>query len=271
MTGKKHEPDLLLFSSKQRSVQFNFCSKKIWTNEEWWLELEKLKIDDSGVLMVMAYLNMLEPPIGLSVNDMIVKLGTVADLVSIHPGYQDEFPKEVPGPPEFRALAGELHLLDQESANKDRLKMALKAEKHFESATALTLFGQFAVMKAIKYKDMSYIERIGLDRKLKQTGKKALHHGPIGAPDPFAAKHGPDSGSLLFKVGKQKGAAHYDIWSCLGDPNNQDSWSLAATFLNTRNMRIDGLEPGKVYFFRVRCLGATGFGPWSSIIKIMVI
>jgi hypothetical protein len=233
--------------------------------------VSKIKIDNLEAFMVMAYLNMLEPTIGLGVNDMIVKLGTVADLVSIHPGYQDEFPKEVPGPPDFRVLAGELHLLDQESINKDRLKMALKAEKLFESATALTLFGQFAVMKAIKYKDMSYIDRIGLDRKIKHTGKKAIHHGPIGAPGQFAAKHGPDSGSILFKVGKQNGAAHYDIWSCLGDPNNEDSWSLAATFLNTRNMRIDGLEPGKVYMFRVRCLGATGFGPWSSIIKIMVI
>lgn len=221
--------------------------------------------------MVMAYLNMLEPTIHLSTNDMIVKLGTVADLVSLHPGYQEEFPKEVPGPPELRILAGELHQLDQESVNKDRLKMAQKAEKHQESAIALTLFGQFAVMKAIKYKDMSYLDGIGLDRKKKHNGNKAVHHGPIGAPDPFAARHGSDSGSVFFKVGKQKGAAHYDIWSCLGEPNNEDSWSLAATFLNTRNMRIDGLEPGKVYFFRVRCLGATGFGPWSSIIKIMVV
>ena len=68
-----------------------------------------------------------------------------------------------------------------------------------------------------------------------------------------------------------KGAAHYDVYYCLGDPNDEASWYLAATFVNTRDTRITGLEPGKMYLFRVHCLGADGFGPWSNVIKIMVI
>ena len=210
--------------------------------------------------------------IGLSTNDMIVKLGTTADLVSVHQGYQDKLPDEVSGPPQFRVLAEELRQTDLDAVNKDRLKIIKRDEKHQESAVALAIFGQFAVMKATKHKDTSYIDNIGYDRKKKGIGNKTTNHGPLGAPRTFSVKHEPDnSGSLLFKVAKVTGAAHYDIQLCLGDPINEDSWSLAATFVNTRNMRIAGLEPGKVYMFRVRCLGAAGFGPWSNVIKIMVI
>jgi hypothetical protein len=221
--------------------------------------------------MTIPELDLLEYNVsGLGINDMVVKLGTVADLVSAHAGYQN-LPDEVPGPPQFRALAGELHQADQDAVNKDRLKLALRAEKHKDSAVSLTMFGQFAVMRAIKNKDTSYLDNIGFERKKKNVKNKTAHNGPLGAPGSFAVLHGPVSGSVVFRVGRLAGAAHYDVHSCLGDPNNEDSWSLAATFVNTRNMRIDGLEPGKVYQFRVRCLGASGFGPWSNIVKIIVI
>ena len=222
--------------------------------------------------MTIPPLDLLELNLNGSINDTVVRLVTVADLVSAHPGYQEKFPDEVPGPPRWRELAVELRQADQEAANKDHLKVALKVEKHQECVIALTIFAQFAVMKTIKYKDTSYIDNIGFDRKKKNAGNsKAMNHGPLGAPKTFSVRHGPESRSLVFKVSKLKGAAHYDIHLCLGDPNNEDSWSLAATFVNTRNMLIDGLEPGKVYMFRVRCLGPSGFGAWSNVIKIMVI
>ena len=223
--------------------------------------------------MTIATLDLLELKLtDLNINDMIVRLTTVADLVSAHQGYQDKFPDEVPGPPQFRVHAEELHQADQEAVNKDRLKLAKRAEKLLECAVSLTIFGQFAVMKAVKYNDTSYLDEIGLDRKIKKAkNSKAAFHGPLGAPDPFTVKHGPVSGSVLFKARKVKWAAHYDVYLCLGDPNNEESWSWATTFLNTRHMQLDGLEPGKVYMFRARCLGPDGFGVWSNIIKIMVV
>ena len=229
--------------------------------------------NDSEETMTLAALDLLELKLtDHNINDMIVRLSTVADLVSVHHGYQDKFPNEVPGPPEFRVHAEEVHQADLEAANKDRLKLARRAEKLQECAMSLTLFGQFAIMKAIKYNDTSYIDNIGLDRKVKKVkNAKATFHGPIGAPDPFSVKHGPNSGSVLFKARKVKWAAHYDVYYCLGDPNDEASWTLATTFLNTRNMLLEGLEPGKVYMFRARCLGPDGFGVWSNIIKIMVV
>jgi hypothetical protein len=208
---------------------------------------------------------------GLSVNDMVVKLGTVADLVEAHRGYQDKLPNEVPGPPEFRVLAVDLHQADQESTFKDRLKLAQRGAKFQDSVVALTIFGQFAVMKATKYKDTSYLDNLGFDRKKRNTGtNKATYQGPLGFPGTFSVKHGLASGSLLFKVGKIKGAALYEIFVCLGDPNDEGSWSLAASFLNTRQMQIDGLVLAKTYLFRMRALVSSGYGPWSNIVKIIV-
>lgn len=222
--------------------------------------------------MTIGPLDLLNFNMAGSVNDMVVKLGTVADLVTIHPGYQDPLPKEVSGPPEFRILAVDLHQLDQEAVNQDRLKRAQRLAKYMEAEVALVVFGQFAVMKAVKNNDTSFIDNIGFERKKKRSlPNRSANHGPVGAPEPCAVFHGPESGSVQFRFSRVKGAVSYDVYSCLGDPTNENSWTLAATFISTRSMRIDGLEPGKVYMFRVHCLGATGFGPWSNIIKIMVI
>ena len=145
-------------------------------------------------------------------------------------------------------------------------------EIQLESIISLQLFGQFAIMRAVSRKDMSYLDNIGIDRKKSSTaGKRSVFQGPIAAPQVFTVKHGPNSGTLSFKIGSVKWAAHYDVYACYGDPNDEASWKLAATFVNTRNTQISGLEPGKVPLFKVQCLGPEGFGPFSNIIKIMVL
>ena len=221
----------------------------------------------------MTELNLLDLNIGgKGVNDTIVTLNTVSSLVSVHKGYQDPIPVEVPGPPQFTVLSGELHQADLEAVNKDLLKMQIRDAKHVECLIALTIFGQYAVMKAIKYKDMSYIEGIGFEKAKKPGGnRKAKPEGPIGAPDHFTVGYGAISGTVIFKFGKVKGAAHYDVQVCYTDPNNEESWALAATFINTRHMQMGGYEPGKYCMFRVRCLGAAGYGPWTQVVKIMMI
>ena len=224
--------------------------------------------------MTVAQIDLLELSriTGLSINNLIVKLGTVAELVEAHQGYQDKLPEEVPGPPRMRALAQELHQADQAAINKDRAMLAKCKELQMESIICLQLFGQFAIMRAVSRKDMSYLDNIGIDRKkLNTANKRSAFHGPIAAPEVFSVKHGPNSGTLSFKIGSVKWAAHYDVYVCYGDPNNEAAWSLAATFVNTRNTQISGLEPGKVPLFKVQCLGPEGFGPFSNIIKIMVL
>jgi hypothetical protein len=208
---------------------------------------------------------------GLSINDLIVTLGTVADLVEAHKGYQDKLPDEVSGPAKLRTLAAELHQADQEAVNKDRLKLAKCKEKQLEAIISLQIFGQFAIMRAVSRRDTSYLDNIGIDRKKSPGSKRSIFQGPIGAPEVFTVKHGPNSGTLNFKIGSVKWAAHYDVYVCYGDPNDEASWKLAATFVNTRHTQIEGLVPGSVPLFRVRCLGPEGYGPWSNIIKIMVI
>jgi hypothetical protein len=222
--------------------------------------------------MTLAPMNLLKLNFSeLGTNDMVVMLGTVADQVEVHPGYQ-QLPDYVFGPIQFRALASELHQADQDAANRDNAKIALKNAKMLECAVALTAFGQFAIMKTLRHKDTSYIENIGFQRQNTNNRlKKTANQGPIGYSNPFSVRQEPVSGAVKFKAGKVPGAAHYDVYMCIGDPNNESCWILAATFINTRHMRIEGLQPGTIYHFRVRCLGANGYGPWSNIIKIMVV
>lgn len=207
----------------------------------------------------------------LPVNDTIVMLGTVAESVSVHPLYQESLPTEVAGAERLRELAAQLQRAQAEAANKDIVKVAALQQLHKESVVTLKVFGHFAIIRAIKHNDPSYMEHLGLPLKKRNSSNRATYHGAIGAPTSLSVKHGPDSGSVVLKVAKVQWAAHYDIELCQGDPTNEESWIHAGTFVNTRNMRIDGLEPGKIYMFRVRCLGPNGFGPYSTIVKIMVI
>ena len=110
-----------------------------------------------------------------------------------------------------------------------------------------------------------------MTKKPNTASKRSVFQGTIGAPQVFTVKHGPNSGTLSFKIGSVKWAAHYDVYICYGDQNSEAAWSLAATFVNTRNTQISGLEPGKVPLFRVQCLGPEGLGPFSNTSKIMVL
>jgi hypothetical protein len=217
------------------------------------------------------YFGKLDPGLkDITVNNLIILLITVADQLAKHPGYQTAFPPEVPDPEKIRAVAAMLQQAKNEAMNKDTAKLALQDEKHLEGKLVVKAITNWAEIKASCYNDVAYLHGLGIPMKdVRKRAKPAV--GPMAPPSVFEVRRAAESGGVLFKVGKVNAAAHYDIRFCLNDPTNEDSWSLPVTFLNTRNMRIDGLEPGKVYHFQIRVLEPTGFSAWSHTVKIMVV
>ena len=77
---------------------------------------------------------------------------------------------------------------------------------------------------------------------------------------------------MRFLLGRVTGAVTYIIQACQGDPNDEAAWVKEQHFTKIKGgVEVTGLEPGKVYYFRVRCLGHAGLGPWSTYVHIMVV
>ncbi|GFO60238.1 hypothetical protein GMST_25630 [Geomonas silvestris] len=207
---------------------------------------------------------------GIPVNDLIVLLGTMGSHIKAHEMYQEPFIEGVLNGDGFIDLSWKLQQAQDDAATKDTGKRAYLEQFIQECIVNIRIFVNYAEIRAARHKDQRYLEGLGLKKKEKKKNSRSSY-GPLGATERFVVKHGPVSGSLIFQIAKVLAAVHYDLEMCFGDPNNEADWHAAGTFLNTRNVRLDGLEPGKVYYFRVRVFGPGGFGPWSNVIKIMAV
>lgn len=93
----------------------------------------------------------------------------------------------------------------------------------------------------------------------------------LTSPDTPRAQHGQNSGEMSLKTKPVKGAKSYDISCCIGDPSVEANWRHCGTGTKAMHLLVTGLIPGTVYWFRVRAVGANGYGPWSQIVSLMCI
>jgi len=207
----------------------------------------------------------------MGVNDLIVFLAMFGNHIVHHADYQDPFWEEAPDGHHFINLSALLQAAQEEAAGKDINKLAKLEELCQTCIIDIKRFVNYAEMRAARHRDQRYLDGLGLKRKEPRRRNSRSALGPVGAPERFSVKHGPVSGSVIFQVSKVVGAAHYDLEYCVGDPNIETDWMAGNTFLNTRSIRQDNLQPAKLHYFRIRCLGPGGFGPWSNVIRIIVV
>jgi phosphodiesterase/alkaline phosphatase D-like protein len=124
------------------------------------------------------------------------------------------------------------------------------------------------VITYLATKDPSVLANLGIAPK--KPASKIANQASVTAPK-AKATHGKVTGSVVLKSDKVAGSASMEVQFCQGDPLQEGSWSAGEHFPHCSHMEIRGLEPGKMYYFRVRCLGNDGHGPWSAIISLMVI
>lgn len=198
------------------------------------------------------------------------KIITIADAIAVHPGFQEPFPAAVPTPKELKDLATQYHALVNAAQSGDRNKIAERDALRPKTELNAALTVQWAVIRSLRENNPGLIANIGVEQKKRVTTRN-LHPGLVSAPVNIAARHGQVSGTIALYVGKVQGAVTYEVQICQGDPTQEQSWSDAAKSAHCRNIEIKGLEPGKMYNFRVRCFGSSGHGPWSHVVSLMAL
>jgi hypothetical protein len=77
--------------------------------------------------------------------------------------------------------------------------------------------------------------------------------------------------NIVARGSAVKGAKCYEIWICEGDPLTESNWRHLITSGCVNHIEINGLTPGKLYYFRIRAVGSHTTGPWSNFISMMAI
>ena len=93
--------------------------------------------------------------------------------------------------------------------------------------------------------------------------KAAEPVGPLPAPENLRVTFSKFSGQLDLAWDRVPGRMFYEGQWNQADPGVEDDWKGLVN-LSDNTYTVKGLTPGKLYYFRVRGVGAAGPGPWSD-------
>ena len=202
--------------------------------------------------------------------ELALRVITFADALSVHPGFQEPFPPTVPDSKELKETGIHYNALATAVSSGDHSKMPERDAFRPQAVQQLALTLTWAAMRSCRENNLSLITNLGVDPKRKIQSRSTTHE-LVGAPKDPKVKHGQISGTVTIDVPKVKGAVTYIVQACQGDPTKEESWSNEWQSAKCKGIQATGLEPGKIYYFRVRCFGHAGHGPWSAIVSLMVI
>lgn len=147
----------------------------------------------------------------------------------------------------------------------DRQKGLMLEVDSKELNRELTRF--ITLVKLVAEDDPTLLQKLGINLQKGKKASKIL----LTAPANFSVRHGSEHGTMIAKASPVKGGKSYEIQVCEGDPSIESNWRHVATSAHCSRMEITGLTPGTVYWFRVKAVGARGFGPSSSYVSLMAI
>ena len=194
----------------------------------------------------------------------------LADAFGVHSGYQapGSIPPPLPSVDELRQ-AGLKHIAVTKAAEGgDRYKAAERDALRPITELLATIMIQWAVTRTVRENDTYLVTGLGLPPKI-ETTKNTLP-ASVFAPQGVRVCH-KESGSVTVRCDKVPKGRIYEVGICKGDPSSEESWSIRGPFDHCRGIELAGLEPGVVYYFRVRCFGAGVQSPWSAIVSLRVL
>lgn len=108
---------------------------------------------------------------------------------------------------------------------------------------------------------------MGDPEKIIDTGfalqKPAEPVGRLDAVEKLRAQRGLEAGEIDLRWGGKRGRVSYGVYLCEGNPKEEGDWKWLRT--TTRNaITVHGLEPDRMYYFRVRANSAAGRGKLSD-------
>jgi hypothetical protein len=202
---------------------------------------------------------------GISDAEVIPKTAAIVVALAKDPSLYQAVMSSIPTQEELT----ECHERHQASYNAS-MGDPTKALEH--QAERQHLNGKFSVfvsvVKLAAAHDQTLLGKFGLTppRPRKSSAPAALPMVENVRP-----RHGEKHGDIFLKCSPVKNAKSYDIEICEGDPSIEGNWRHAAVSVSASKMLVTGLTPGKVYWFRVRGIGANGAGPWSQYASLMAI
>ena len=195
----------------------------------------------------------------------------LADAIDAHPKWQVEgcIPKPVPDSVELRGVGNRYFTITKASEGGDKYRSAERDALRPATELATTIFLQWAQIRSARENDHSIVTGLGVPPKI-QTTKASSPTVTMTSPQNVQVRQGK-TGSALVSTGKVPKARIYWVGICEGDPSSEESWRLVGPFDHCRSIELTGLEPGKMYYFRVKCFGAGSESPWSAIVSFRVI
>ena len=167
----------------------------------------------------------------------------------------DYFKSPIPSLKSIAKLADELQLAYQKSREAGKEQTALKHSKDFELDTQLNILAGYVAAIANNNSDAgdSIIYSAGMVVKTKATRQGQA----------FEVKNAAYSGTVVA-ISSSEGRASY-IWEYSLDQENWNTGSISITSKTT----IEGLIPGKRYYFRVAAIKEVQ-APWQGPVDLIV-
>lgn len=196
----------------------------------------------------------------------------LADAFSIHSGYQEEhsFPPPITKPAMLKDMGTNFLIVTTAAESREINKIAERDAMRQVLELHVAGVVHWAVLRSKLENNSSLIANLPVQTKKKPV-RSTASSGAVHAPQNPKAKHGTESGTAIISAMKVEKARAYYVSYCTGDPTLEESWSNPEPFDSCRRMMLSGFEPGKLYYFRVRCFGKGGMSPWSEIISLRML
>ena len=180
-------------------------------------------------------------------------------------------PDGVPHGTEIVEVGTRYHDLNYAILAGDSSKKTERDAYRVKSVQTTALALNWAGMRYLRENNLELITGLGVDQR-KEAQPRSSMPVQIIAPNKLLLTRSARTGNLHLAISRVDGAFVYIVQACPGNPNDEAAWILEWQFTKIRGgVELTGLEPGKIYYVRVRCLGHTGYGPWSTYVHLMVV
>jgi len=199
--------------------------------------------------------------------EFLVRTDSIIANLKGHPLIADGIPPPFLNLEQLDQMNESFRELFHAAKNGDRVKISQRDLYRPKVQDGFIKLGLFVRAKAGD--DPSILVTTGFEVR-ERAPRKKRGSGPLPAPSNVKVKHGELSGVLLLKCSRVPAAINYEVQIVEGDASVESNWQPAGHFVGSSRIEIPNLEPGKKYFFRIRCIGAANAaGPWSTPVSLI--
>ena len=203
----------------------------------------------------------------LSAADFLAKSGSIVNAMTGNRHYQEPWAGQGLTLDNLKAIYAAFEEAYYASLTHDTLKIA---QRDATRQTLTDLLKRLALyLELMSEGDTAQLATTGYDLRHDSVHNNSSELLP--APSDFKVTHGQLTGSINIQVTRLSGAGSYEIQITQGDPKIESNWQHALSSVTSTHILITDLNPGQIYWFRVRGIDSNGGGVWSDPMSIMVI